>query len=307
MIKKIAIILVCFLPRISLSQYERPGSSSAEFLNIGVNARAEGMAGAYISVVEGAEAVHYNAAALARIKSTNLSFSYTDWFADINHEFLSIALPIGAHNTLAFSITALQTDEMKVRTPLQPDGTGETFYAGSYRIGISLARELTDHVSMGVTANYIKLYLYQDFIENGFAGDIAVLYDTGVRNFRFGLQLSNFGSQIKFVNEAYPMPTSFSFGLSANAFQQEEQALLISVSANKPNDGSPRASIGGEYNYQDIVFLRAGYNFNDVVKSFALGTGLNVSLGSHGLSVDYSYNDFSFLGGVQRMSIGFQF
>lgn len=307
MLMKVAIIVVCLLPQVLSAQYERPGSSSAEFLNIGVHARAEAMAGAYLSIVDGAEAVYYNPAALARIKGVDISFGYTSWFASIRHEFLSIALPIGLHNTFAISATALHTDEMKVRTPFQPDGTGETFYAGSYRLGISYSRQLTDHVSAGITANYIRLYLHHDFSENGYAGDIAVLYDTGIRNFRFALHLSNFGSQIKFVNETYPMPTSFSFGLSANALETDSQAFLVSISANKPNDGSPRLNIGGEYNYQDYVFLRAGYNFDDIVKSFAFGGGLKLEVGSHGFSVDYSYSDFGFLGGTPRFNIGFRY
>lgn len=308
MIKKAILTLVCGLPGVLFSQYERPGSSSAEFLNIGVSARAEAMAGAYVSVPDaGAEVAHYNVAALARLRRTSVTFSHTDWFADMNHQFLAVALPIGLYNTIAFTVTALQTDEMIVRTPLQPDGTGETFYAGSYRFGIALARQLTDHVSVGVAANYVRVSLHQDFAENGFAGNFAVLYDTGVRNFSFGFQLSNFGSEIKFVNEAYPMPTNFSFGLSANAFKLTDQALLVSVSATKPNDGSPRGRVGGEYNYQDAVFLRAGYNIDDPVRSLALGAGLKFPLGSLGLRLDYSYNDFSLLGGAQRLSLGFQF
>ncbi len=308
MIKRIVVTIIWCWPGILLSQYERPGSSSAEFLNIGINARAEAMAGAYVSIADGgAELVHYNVAALARLRRTSVSFSHTDWFADMNHEFLSVALPMGANSTAAFTITAFQTDEMIVRTPLQPDGTGETFYAGSYRFGIALARNLTDHVAVGVMATYIRVILHQDFAQDGFAGNFAVLYDTGVRNFRFGFQLSNFGSEIKFVNEAYPMPTNFSFGLSANAVEFTDQALLVSVSASKRNDGSPRGTIGGEYNYRDFVFLRAGYNIDDPVRSLALGAGLKFSLGSHGLNVDYSYNEFDLLGGAQRMSIGFQF
>jgi hypothetical protein len=303
--RKIAILL--FLPALGLAQYQRPGSSTAQFLDIGVSARAEAMAGAYISVSEGAESCYYNPAALSRIKQTSAQFSYTKWFAGIQHEFLSVAGKLGRAQTLALSVTALHTDEMIVRTPLQPDGTGETFYAGNYRAGLSFSREMTNHVSVGMTANYIRIYLYQDFAQNAFAGDIAVLYDVGVRNLRFGFGIYNFGSSITFVHESYPLPTSFAFGLSMDAVELPGQKLLVSIAARKPNDGAPTGALGSEYSFMDLFFLRGGYYIDDRVKSFGLGTGVRLKWGSHGLQMDYSYSDFRTLGGSQRFGLNILF
>jgi hypothetical protein len=298
---KLAILL--FLPALGLAQYQRPGSSTAQFLDIGVSARAEAMAGAYISVSEGAESCYYNPAALSRVRQFSAQFSYTKWFAGIQHEYLSLAGKLGRTQTLAFSATALHTDEMIVRTPLQPDGTGETFFAGNYRAGISFSKELTNHVSFGMTANYIHFYLYQDFVQNAFAGDIAVLYDVGVRNLRFGFGIYNFGSSVTFVHESYPLPTSFAFGLSMDAVELPGQKLLISVAARKPNDGAPTGSVGTEYAIMDILFLRGGYYIDDLVRTFGLGTGIRLNWGSYGLQLDYSYNDFRALGGSQRFGL----
>ena len=307
MLKRCILITVFILPTIAGAQYQRPGSSTAQFLNIGVSPRAEAMAGAYISVAEGAEGVYYNPAVLTKISSTDIQFTYTNWFAGIKHEFFSLAHRLGNQHAVALSVTALQTDEMTVRTPLQPDGTGETFYAGSYRVGISLARQLTNHVSIGVTGNYIRMSLYGDFAQNAFAGDIAALYDVGFRDLRFGFIMSNFGSSVTFVHEQYPLPTSFSFGLSMNAIEFSNQAFLLSVTAKKPNDGSPLGMIGGEYSLLNVISLRAGYHFEDVVKTFALGVGANVPIGPNMLSFDYSYSDYSLLGAAQRFGISFTF
>jgi hypothetical protein len=299
------LLLILLMPVLLLAQYQRPGSGTAQFLDIGVSARAEAMAGAYISVAEGAESVFYNPAALAGIDATRLSFGYTKWFSDINHQFFAIAHTAGRGQALAFSMTGLQTDAMLVRTPLEPDGTGETFYAGSYRFGLTFAKELTDHVSFGMSANFIRMYLYRDFTENAYSGDIAVLYDVGVRNIRFGFGIYNFGSSVTFVNEPYPLPTSFSFGLSLNAIEAGSQKLLMSVAAKKPNDGAPTGTLGTEYNFQDFFFLRGGYYIEDEVKTFGLGLGTRIKLGGKWLQFDYSYNNFSALGGAQRFSLNF--
>jgi len=292
---------------IVFSQYQRPGSSAAQFLDIGVNARAEAMAGAYISVAEGAEGVYYNPAAIANINGNEATFNYTRWFANIHHEFFSICHHIKSLGTVALSMTALHTGEMKVRTPLQPDGTGETFYAGSYRAGITFARALTDRVSVGLSGNVIRLYLYNDFIESAYAGDIAVIYDVGVRNFRLGFKIANFGSSVKFVHEPYPMPTHFAFGLSINALELSKQTVLLSVAAKKSNDGAPQLASGAEYNFQNMFFLRGGYNINDEVQTYGFGFGAKFSFSSYILNADFSYNDYRDLGGVQRFSVGFQF
>ncbi|MCK4689766.1 MAG: hypothetical protein KAT41_05675, partial [Candidatus Marinimicrobia bacterium] len=97
MIKKL--ILILLLPIFIFAQYERPGSSSSQFLKIAVSPRAAGMGDSYISISEGAEATHYNPAALAWIKNMDVAFSHTEWFAGINHEFASVAKTIERFGT----------------------------------------------------------------------------------------------------------------------------------------------------------------------------------------------------------------
>ena len=171
----------------AFAQYERPGSTDAQFMKIDTSPRAAAMGGADISVVEGAEAAYYNPAALAWIKQTDLAFTHTEWFADIRHDYVAAAYTVNDQiGTFAASVTALYTDEMFVRTPLQPDGTGESFYSGNYRFGLAYSRYLTDKVSIGGSLNYIYLSLYSDFTADAVTADIAVLYRTNFRGFRFG-------------------------------------------------------------------------------------------------------------------------
>ncbi len=296
-------LLTILEPCTVLAQYERPGSSTAQFLDIGVSPRGEAMAGSYISVAEGAEGVYYNPAVLSKDEGTDVAVSFTQWFANINHDFLSVSHNFG-ELSVALSATVLQTDEMKVRTPLQPDGTGETFVAGCDRFGISLAHAFTDHVTIGITGNFIRQYLFESFAQNAYAGDVGLLYDTGMRNLKFGFMLSNFGSNVTFVSESYPMPTSFSFGLSMNALELSSHTLLVSVSAFKPNDGGPRIMVGAEYNFDNLFFARAGWHDDDV-KTFDAGFGVRIVLSSYTLKVDYSYSSFRVLGGVQRVGLNF--
>ncbi len=300
----IVLIMTCFV----YAQYERPGSTAAQFLKIDVSPRGTGLAGAYISVVEGAEATFYNPAVIAEMEGTDIVFNHNDWFADINHEFVAIAHNFGDYGAFGLSVTGIYTNEMKVRTPLQPDGTGETFYSGAYKIGVTYARSLTQNVTFGGSVNYLNLKLYNEFTQDAFTLDIAVNFDTGVRGHRFSLSVTNFGQSVTFVNEEYPMPTTFTFGMSVNAIEADGYKVLASGQVKKPNDGLPVGQIGLEFNLSDIAMVRSGYNIGHDVATFAFGFGVKTRfVESTELRADYSYGDWSALGASHRIGIGFSF
>ena len=78
MLKKNLFILG-LINTIIFSQYERPGSTSAQFLKIDVSPAAAAMAGSYISIASGAEALYYNPAAIASMSEKfDLSFNKTN-------------------------------------------------------------------------------------------------------------------------------------------------------------------------------------------------------------------------------------
>jgi len=309
MFKKLAItsiLLPLFLSMVSglaQAQYNRPGSTSADFLQIGVSARAAGMGDAYISAVNGADATYYNPAALPLIKSnTDIYFNHTEWFAGINHEFMSVTQDIGRFSTVGASLTALYSDPIKVTTPSEPDGTGETFYVSDFRGGISYARKLTNWVSFGATASLINEKLFQGYVQNAFSVDIAALYHAKFRDFKFAMMIANLGSQMKYVNESYPLPTNFSFGASINAIDGKTNKVLISGSAKKPNSGAPVGQIGLEYSFKDMFFLRGGYKINYDAAKYSAGAGVKIKLVGYDLHFDYGYSDYGILGVANRFS-----
>ncbi len=303
MCRKIFTVIILLTSAV-LAQYERPGSTDGQFLKIGVSPRGAALSDAYISVVEGAEATHYNAAALAWLKGTDIVFNHTVWFAGINHDFAAVAHNFGDWGTFGLSVVGLYTDEMIVRTPLQPNGTGETFYAGNYKFGLTYSRHFTDRVTVGGTVNYINMSLYQDFNANAVAMDIATMYTSDWRNFRFAMSITNFGSNIEYVSESYPLPTSFNFGASLNAIELDEQSFLVSFAATKPNDGSPLAQLGVEWNYNNLFFARGGMHLNHEVAKYSFGAGARLNLSGFQVRADYSYNDYSLLGASHRFGLG---
>ena len=306
MIRRLLISLVASLLFVNmvLAQVERPGSASGSFLKVGVHARGSAMGGAYITLPYGAEAAYYNPAGLARIQNTAISLNHTALYADIGHNFVAISHSFGRRvGTFAFSLTALYTDAMKVRTPLQPDGTGATFRVFDYRAGLSYSRYLTEHISFGGTFNYIESMLASNFISRAVSADIAVLYVTGFRGFSFGMMISNFGSELTYVNEGYPLPGEFSFGLSINVIQTPRTRLTLSTAAAKPNDGKPLAQLGAESSYADLLQFRAGYQPNHDTGKWSFGGGLSVRIARTRLNLNYALSNYGELGLVQRVGM----
>ena len=117
------------------------------------------------------------------------------------------------------------------------------------------------------------------------------------------MMISNFGSSIKFVNESYPPPTTFTFGLNFNALEMPGQKVMFTIAAEKPNDGKPIGKSGLEYGFNDLIFLRAGYRINSEVETFSFGFGLNLKVHNRPFRFDYAYSDYSELGATHRFGI----
>ncbi len=299
-----SLILFFIFPIFLLSQYERPGSADAQFLKISISPRGSALGDALISTVQGAEATYYNSAALPLQKRTDIVLNHTQWFAGIKHDFAAVAMNFDDYGSLGISFTGLYTDEMKVTTPLQPEGTGETFYSANYRIGLSYARNLTDRVTIGTTISYITMSLYKDFSANAVSVDIATLYVSDFHGFRFGMQIANFGSNIQYVNESFPLPTNFTFGMGINALEFENHTTLLSFSLMKPNEGAPQASMGVEWNFQGMLFLRGGYRINNTVANYSFGVGVKGNVLGYSLRFDYSFSNYIILNTVHRFGLG---
>jgi hypothetical protein len=149
--------------------------------------------------------------------------------------------------------------------------------------------------------------LYQDFKANAFSIDIATLYKSDFRGFRFGMEISNFGSEIRYVNEAYPLPTAFTFGLGMNVIDGDVHKLLFTAAGVKPNEGEPLAQAGLEWNFDNTFSLRVGRRFNYSAATYSFGGGVNLNVIGNGIRADYSYSNYLTLGTVHRFGLGISF
>ncbi len=290
----------------------KPGVTAAQFLKIGVSARAEAMGQSVVSFIDDASSVYYNPAGLMNIESSDVVFGYTFMPAGVGVSLLSVARRISTNDAVAVSGMALRSDEMKVRTILQPEGTGENFYVADYAFSLHYAHNYTMDLKIGFTLRYLFLNQVSGiFSKSSWSADMGIQYNTGIKGLleglRIGMLVANFGPEVKFINESYGLPLKYVVGVSKPININDNNQFLITTSWVKAIDEKQKAQLGFEYNFNNMISVRAGYKFASDSESWSGGIGIRKNTSLADIRVDYSYNAFGILGNLHRITAGLGF
>ena len=307
----LAVLLL--LPSLSFGQ-AKVGTAGAQFLEIGVSARAIGMGEAFLGVSDDASALYYNPGALSLLTQKEVAFTHVVYPAGINYDFAGFVLPTPSlYGTFGVAVYVLTMDNMAITTYGAPGGTGQTWTANDYAAGFSYSAGLTDHFSVGGTIKYIQQNL-DTYRATGWGVDLGTYYDTGFRNFKICMEITNFGPDMKFATEPYPLPIDFRFGTAIDAIQSGKSRLIASVQASHPNDNLEKYNAGLEYWFNDMFALRMGkkfnydyYNKSSFGGGMTFGAGIRLPISAYRLNLDYAYQDMGYLDAVNRFSLGFRF
>jgi hypothetical protein len=294
---------------------QRAGTATAQFLKIGVGARATAMGETFVSVANDASCLYWNPAGMTQFETNEVLLAHSAWFVDIRHEFLGVVYHLSAADAVGLSVTALHMDDMPVTTEFAPRGNGNYFTVGDVGIGLSYSRKLTSQFSFGGTVRYVEETM--DVLKmRSVMVDLGTYYWTGLGTSRFSAVVTNFGNQMSpsgslALNngesvtqfQEFSPPTVFRFGFAFEPIMDETNVLTTSIQLNHPNDNSENIGVGAEYSLMKTFFLRGGYKFNVEEQSFSLGAGISATVSGINLNVDYGYAAFTNLGGVHRISM----
>lgn len=301
-------LVVATSPSLAAEEFEKVGTIGAQFLKIGIGARATAMGSAFVAVANDPSAVYWNPAGIARLPDRALSIDSVDWFADLqlSHVSYVFTLPI-LPGALAVQARSLSMDRLPVRTVFRPDGSGTTYDAGDIALGLSYGRSLTDKFSTGITIHYIQSTL-ASWTASAIAFDFGTLYDTGYRSLTIGMSIQSIGSEMTYIEEPVKLPTIFRVGMSMALLRSGTHRLLSSGEFQHPPDNAERANAGLEYAIGETLFARGGWYFRYDQERFSLGGGARLpsALGV-GTQFDYSYTENRNLPPVHRFGIGFYF
>jgi long-subunit fatty acid transport protein len=318
------------------SNVSKRGTTAANFLEIGVGARALSLGSAFTAVADDPSTMYWNAAGLAKLQRHGIMFNHSEWIADINFDYISGSFNLGKYGAIGLSITALTMGDMEVTTVEEPEGNGQIFRASDFAVSLVYAFRLTDRFSIGVNSKVIRQKIWE-MSAMGFALDIGVHYATPFKGLNLGMSITNFGTQMKLTGPntqilydpdqtstgnngripgqiqmaSWPLPLNFRIGLAYQLFSTEFHKAIVAVDAEHPNNNYESVSVGGEYVFRNMLALRGGYNslfLQDAEESLTLGAGIYYPLvGNVLLRFDFAYADFGLFDDVYKYTVGIEF
>ncbi len=300
------LLAILLLPGLLYGQ-AKVATAGAQFLEIGVSGRAIGMGEAFVAVANDASAIYYNPAGLTQLYDREVVLSHISYVADIRYDFAGLAYPLyRLGGVLGIGFYSLDAGDMDETTYEYFKGTGRIFGARSYAATLSYGRALTDRFSVGVTMKLVDEML-EDERATGWAADVGTSYDTGFRNFKIAMVITNFGPDMTFIQEGYPLPINFRFGGAINVLDGEQHKGVFALEASHPSDNLEKYNAGFEYQYQDRYFLRLGQKFNYDEGSLSVGGGLRLPVNKMELRLDYGFQDLGILEQAHRFTFGLKF
>lgn len=277
---------------------------SNEFMNIGVDARAFGMANAVTAATGNVNSGYWNPAGLVQLEDNQLALMHASYFANIaNYDYAAFAMPLDKQSAVALSVIRFGVDDILNTTQLIDEQGNidynriSLFSTADYGITFSYARELPlDGLNIGVNAKVIRRVI-GDFANSwGFGLDAGIQFESK-SNWKFGLmarditttfnawsidedQFATIQNAVEGQNQELPETTELTLpklnlGVAKQFVFNYDYTLLASLDLNwrfaETNDiisssfASMTPALGLEFGYIDLIFVRAGVgNFQNI-------------------------------------------
>ncbi|WP_449404161.1 putative type IX sorting system protein PorV2 [Gelidibacter gilvus] len=309
---------------------------SNEFMNIGVDAAALGMSNAVVSQSADVNSGYWNPAGLVELEDNQIALMHSSYFANIaNYNYAAFAMPLDDRSAVGISLIRFGVDDILDTTQLI-DAQGNINYdrislfsAADYGLMFSYARKIPlDGFSYGVNAKVIRRII-GDFASSwGFGLDLGVQFQSQ-NNWKFGLmarditttfnawtfdkdKLATIKDAVAGQNQEVPESTELTIpklqvGMSKKFIFNYDYSLVTALDLNvrfeQNNDilstsfASVTPSLGFEFGYNDLVFLRAGVgNFQnelqlDNSENLTFQPNFGVGFKYRGIQIDYAFTD----------------
>lgn len=299
------LISLAAAPAFSFSDFGRKavGTSSAQFLKLGVNARAIAMGEAYSAVADGADALYWNPAGLARVNGKAVSLMHALYLKETFYDYAAYAHNVKKLGTFGASVQYLGSSAIDQTNDVGAD-VG-TFKPYDLAVTVGWARLFHEYEGdgefmFGASAKFIQ----SKIIETATTGsaDVGLAWNPYKRMW-LAIAVQNMGGNLKFKNEGDDLPLNIKTGVSYPV----TRSLLLALDANFPRDNDPNAALGAEYKKQiaDQFWMsgRTGFNsrtVSDLNGLNAVSAGAGLSWKSYG--VDFAWVPFGVLGHTYRIS-----
>lgn len=284
-------ILYCFtIQSQSIRKY------SNEFMNIGVDARAFGMANSMAAHTADVNSGYWNPAGLLKIESKEASLMHANYFANIaQYDYAAFATKIDDKSAWGISIIRFGVDDILNTTQLIDANGGinynriSLFSTADYGFTFSYARNLpVQGFSYGVNAKVIRRIIGKFANSWGFGFDLGLQFEKN--NWKFGAMLRDISTTYNIWN------------IDEDEFKKIKNAQTLTPLQNQelPDNSEitlPKAQLGvaKKWEFHNDMSLLSTVNLNmqfaqtnDIISSSFVSV-------DPALGFEFGYNNLAFL------------
>jgi hypothetical protein len=236
-------------------------TTAVPFLLVAPDSRSAGIGEAGVAIADDANAMHWNAAALAFIDSKmGFSMSYSPWLRNLGIPDINLMYLSGYYNTGNAGVVGASLRYFSLGQIDFTDGLGQPIGSdkpNEFALDVGYALKVTPVLSASITMRYI----YSRLASNGnidpnakpvnsAAGDIGFLYKKDFRmgtdlpvQFTSGLNLSNIGPKVSYTGSTVErdfIPINLRIGYAFKFFVDEYNSVTFTNDFNKlmvPSEG----------------------------------------------------------------------
>lgn len=246
------------------------------FVNIVANARSAGMGGASTAVSADAYSIYNNPSAnLFGANRGEAAYSYLPWMSDVNdgNKMHSFAGFFKIDNKQSMSVGYRHFTGNKIDIIDNSGNSGGSFTPAEWSLNLGYSRKIIDKMAVSLAIGYISsdLGTFDDAEKaTALSFNIGMLYTNDLcwvegGSWSLGLNLTDIGSKIQYLEEKYALPTVIKLGGAVVLPFSEDHTLECALDLGmqlSPSDASDiMANLGAEYFFLKHGFLRAGYRF----------------------------------------------
>ena len=283
------------------------GTTTSEFLALGVGARAVAMGEAYSAVADEAGALYWNPAAMTRIAGRSVTFMHSAYVDASFFDYGAYAQNLGKGGAIGAGIQYYSAGAITQTDTTGTDVGSFTPYDVALSVGYAnkldgFGLEALNGYSVGLAGKFISSKILAS-AQTG-AVDIGVLSPAYFERLRLALTASNIGGKIKYDRASESLPLAMRIGSA----YQISGSWLASLDVGLPKGDSPYAALGTEYwlpNSGAWKFAgRAGFN-SQTIGSIDGFTGISFGFGIRygGYMMDYGFVPMGGVGQAHRISL----
>ncbi|MBI5243123.1 MAG: PorV/PorQ family protein [Elusimicrobia bacterium] len=286
------------------------GTSGAQFLKLSPGARAASMGDAGAAVSEDVYAAYFNPAGLGFLREVQAAAMRSQHFQGITHNFGAVATPLlswmdsrrarNEFGAAAFALTSLSVDGLERRGVVETDDPTDTFGARDFAYTLAYGLPLSKRWAAGAALKVLDQSIDSSHA-TAFGLDLGGLWHRDRLSFGGGIR--NLGTEVKFGNEADPLPLVIYGG---GGYKLSEEWLLA-ADLRLPRDQRIGLSLGAEHRRKIAEDLRAavrgGYDFSKTDAEGVTGIAFGAGISYRRLEFDFAWAPYGDLGSTFRYSL----